>query len=123
MTTIDHGPRLDEHAVERILAPFGRIDGLGVSLQDADGRTLVGPPAEAGSGAPRMTRDLRASGTTVGRLVAEGPAVTDRTVAAALEALAVALEDLAGSVAGMPSSADRRGRPATDDRGSPPSCR
>ena len=52
-----------------------------------------------------MTRDLRASGTTVGRLVAEGPAVTDRVVAAAFEALAVALEDLAGSVAEDPSAA------------------
>ncbi len=111
MTTIDHGPRLDEHAVERILAPFGRIDGLGVSLQDAEGRTVVGPPVEEGHSAPRMTRDLRASGTTVGRLVAEGPAVTDRAVAAALEALAVALEDLAGAVTEGATSAaagDRR---------------
>jgi sigma-B regulation protein RsbU (phosphoserine phosphatase) len=87
------GLRLDPSAIERILAPFARIDGLRVSLQDDEGRTVAGAEVDPGSGEPRLTRDLRSDGTTVGRLVAEGRAVTDRTVAATLEALAVSLEE------------------------------
>jgi serine phosphatase RsbU (regulator of sigma subunit) len=116
VTDVDRAPGLDAASLERILAPFAQLDGLVVSVQDATGRTIAGAPDASGSAAgsaARLTRDLRAGGSTVGRLVAEGAAVTDRTVAAALEALAVALEDLAGT-GGAPAdrapatSADRR---------------
>jgi sigma-B regulation protein RsbU (phosphoserine phosphatase) len=84
-----------------------------VSLQDATGRTLAGPEVEAGSAGPRLSRDLRAGGSTLGRLVADGPAVRDRSVAAALEALAIALEDVATGRQASPGTADA---PVVDPR-------
>jgi Stage II sporulation protein E (SpoIIE) len=95
-------PTLDDEHVERILAPFRRPSaGLSVSLEDASGRTVVGAPGNAAAGGARLTRDLRADGIAIGRLIAEGPAVTDRSVAAALEAVAVGLETLAEAAPGL----------------------
>jgi serine phosphatase RsbU (regulator of sigma subunit) len=98
--------QLDHAALERILAPFTRVEnGLTVSVQDASGRTISGePPDTAPPASGRLTRDLLVGRSVRGRLVAEGPGVTDRTVAAALEALAVALERLAE--AGRRATAD-----------------
>jgi hypothetical protein len=87
---------LDAERIERILAPFRRPSaGLSVSLEDATGQTVVVASDAGLPGGARLTRDLRADGAPVGRLVAEGPAVTERSVAAALEALAIGLEALA----------------------------
>ena len=60
----------------------------GSSWRGVDGSD--GPSAAIGG--PRLTRDLEADGRFVGRLVAEGPSVSQRAVVAALEALAVAVE-------------------------------
>jgi serine phosphatase RsbU (regulator of sigma subunit) len=109
LTDVERAAGLDASSLERILAPFGRVEGLSVSLQDAMGRTMAGSDVEPRSAGPRLTRDLRAGGATLGRLVAEGPAATDRGVAAALEALAMALEDLAGARMTSPRTADAPG--------------
>jgi hypothetical protein len=103
VTGLDPTFPVDRAALERILAPFARVpDGLTVALQDASGHTISGSPADpASSASARLTRDLSAGGSVFGRLVAEGPGVTDRTTAASLDALAVALERLAES--GQPS--------------------
>jgi sigma-B regulation protein RsbU (phosphoserine phosphatase) len=106
LTTLDQARHLEASAVERILAPFARIEGLRVSLEDAGGASVAGPVGEADRGSARLTRDLRTGGATFARLVAEGPAVTQRTVAAALEALAIALEDLANVREASPRTTD-----------------
>jgi hypothetical protein len=109
LTTLDQALRLEASAVERILAPLARIEGLRVALEDAAGATIAGPVGEADPGGARLTRDLRTGGTAIGRLVAEGPAVTQRTVAAAIEALAIALEDLASAWEPAPRTDDAPG--------------
>ncbi len=109
---------VERAALERILAPFARVsNGLTVALQDAAGRTVSGAPTDPASGGARLTRDLLVGGSVLGRLVAEGPRVTDRTVAASLDALAEALERLAE--AGQQSTTDPtadRGAAASDPR-------
>ena len=59
-------------------------------------------PAALGD-APRLTRDILVDGRYLGRIVAEGPAVRERPVAASLEAVALAIEHLAGA-GGMPDA-------------------
>ena len=77
-------------AIESILRPFARVPGeLTVRFEGA------GADAPAvGLDGPRMTRDIQVDGRFLGRLVAEGPAVRERTVAAALESVAIAIERL-----------------------------
>jgi hypothetical protein len=105
-------PPLHDERVERILAPFRRPSaGMSVSLVDATGRTVVAAPGD-GAGGARLTRELRAGGIVIGQLIAEGPAVTDRSVAAALEAVAVGLEALA--------DAGPRAEPVAPDAGAVP---
>lgn len=99
-------------AIESILRPFARVPGeLTVRFEDAASRSA------AGLDHPRLTRDIQVDGRYLGRLVAEGPAVRDRTVGAALEAVAVAIERLvrAGGIdVGAPSAGrdDRSGMAA-----------
>jgi len=59
-------------------------------------------PAALGD-APRLTRDILVEGRYLGRIVAEGPAVRERPVAASLEAVALAIEHLAAA-GGMPDA-------------------
>jgi sigma-B regulation protein RsbU (phosphoserine phosphatase) len=76
-------------AIESILRPFARVPGeLTVRFEDAGSRSV----AELDH--PRLTRDIQVDGRHLGRLVAEGPAVRERTVGAALEAVAIAIERL-----------------------------
>ncbi len=76
-------------AIDSILRPFARVPGeLTVRFEDADSRSA------AGLDHPRLTRDIQVDGRYLGRLVAEGPAVRERTVGAALEAVAIAIERL-----------------------------
>jgi serine phosphatase RsbU (regulator of sigma subunit) len=78
-------------SIEAILRPFARVgDALDVRIELAGGDGSDGPTAAIGG--PRLTRDLEADGRFVGRLVAEGPNVSERSLVAALEALAVAVE-------------------------------
>jgi serine phosphatase RsbU (regulator of sigma subunit) len=78
-------------SIETILRPFARVgDAIDVRIELAGSDGSDRPSAAIGG--PRLTRDLEADGRFVGRLVAEGPAVSQRSVVAALEALAVAVE-------------------------------
>ena len=94
-------------AFEAILRPFGRAgDELNVRFEPAGsggtGQVLDGP---------RLTRDVLVEGRFIGRLVAEGPAVRERAVRAALEAVAVAFERLGGTTpaaASLVAAADTR---------------
>ena len=113
------GARADPGSVR---ACSGRPDGhppgrLGSNHQ------RIRRPTPASSVDARLTRDLLVGGSVFGRLVAEGPGVTDRTTAASLDALAVALERLAeaGQRSPAASAARRRPRHRTDDPVSPPS--
>lgn len=92
-------------AIDAILRPFLRSGDELVVRFDAAGS----PPGTLGAG-PRLTRDILVDGRFLGRLVADGPAVRERPVAAALESVAVAIERFA-AVGGMPdvrAAADAR---------------
>ena len=71
-------------------SPFARRDELVVRF-DAAG-SAGKPPSLDG---PRLTRDVVVQGRFIGRLVGEGPAVRQRAVTAALEAVALAIERIA----------------------------
>ena len=76
-------------AIESILRPFARVPGeLTVRFEDAASGSV------AGLDGPRLTRDIQVDGRFLGRLVAEGPAVRERVVGAALESVAIAIERL-----------------------------
>jgi serine phosphatase RsbU (regulator of sigma subunit) len=81
--------------LRRILAPFDGIapDGLTVGLEGVDGTLLLGEAPRVGS-ASRWTRELRANGALVGRLVACSPSTGSATADAAIEAMATALEEV-----------------------------
>jgi len=63
----------------------------------------AGSSPTAPGDAPRMTRDILVDGRFLGRIVAEGPAVRERAVAASLESISLAIEQLAGA-GGMPDA-------------------
>ena len=93
-------------AIESILRPFARVSGeLSVRFEEPAARSEV-----ALADGPRLTRDIQVDGRDLGRIVAEGPAVRERTVRAALEAVAVAVERLveAGGIEGPPAGNDAR---------------
>ncbi len=103
----------DDHtaSIETILRPFARVgDAMDVRIELAGSDRSDGPVATIGG--PRLTRDLEADGRFVGRLVAEGPAVSQGSVVASLEALAVAVERVLaippGEAALDTSGSDRR---------------
>ena len=76
-------------AIESILRPFARVPGeLTVRFEDAATRST------AALDGPRLTRDIQVDGRYLGRLVAEGPAVRERAISAALEAVAIGIERL-----------------------------
>ena len=90
-------------AIESILRPFARVPGeLTVRFEGAGADRPV-----VGLDGPRMTRDIQVDGRFLGRLVAEGPAVRERTVGAALESVAIAIERLvqAGGIGAGPLAA------------------
>lgn len=86
--------------IRRVLAPLAEANGeLTLAIEDAEGSPVVaiGQPQATGgidAGSSRLTRELRASGALVGRLVASTPADTARSSEALLEALAVGIEEL-----------------------------
>lgn len=93
-------------AIESILRPFARVSGeLSVRFEEPAARSEVGL-AEG----PRLTRDIQVDGRYLGRIVAEGPAVRERTMRAALEAVALAVERLveAGGIERPPAGSDAR---------------
>jgi serine phosphatase RsbU (regulator of sigma subunit) len=103
-------PTIDPEALDAILRPFSDVtDELTVHIEHPG--DSVG---SADTNTPRVARDLEVEGRFIGRLVAEGPGVLEPAVAAALEAVAVAIERL-GSVAplvpraSIDASVDQRG--------------
>jgi phosphoserine phosphatase RsbU/P len=90
-------------AFEAVLRPFARAgDELVVGFEPA-GSEASGPTTPVLDG-PRLTRDVIVEGRFIGRLVAEGPAVRQRAVTAALEAVALAMERIAAMAPGPGSS-------------------
>jgi sigma-B regulation protein RsbU (phosphoserine phosphatase) len=91
---------LDPARIERVLAPFaGAADRVLITAVDAAGRPIAtSSPSVTGAAASNgdeVVRDILCSGTTIGRLVATGPAAGDPTTVAALEAMAAGLGQLA----------------------------
>lgn len=96
MTDPDSTPAIDSDRVGLILRPLARDAGrLVITVEDATGRGIGPPPPERlAADWPRFTRDLTLDGAFLGRLIAVGPAVTEPSVADAMEAVAVAIEQL-----------------------------
>lgn len=91
----DLEPSLDAVQVQRILAPIDDAStDLAIRVEDPFGGVIATSGAPPAAGA-RLTRELRAGETLVGRLIAEGRALGEPTVAATIKALAIGLEALA----------------------------
>jgi len=116
MTDRSPSSPLDPDRLDRVLAPFAADGaGLSVSVEDLDGATIAGPPLSrtTAGDAPadgRVTRDIGSHGATVALLVASGPASRDPAVAAALDALAIGLGELADASTRIPPSELALGR-------------
>jgi serine phosphatase RsbU (regulator of sigma subunit) len=77
-----------------ILAPFAAPGStIAISLEDPDGGLIGGAPGSGGT--PAASRDIRAEGRVVGRLVARGPGAGSPEIRAAMDALGLAIEALA----------------------------
>jgi Stage II sporulation protein E (SpoIIE) len=102
VTDRDPSRTIDPERVTRILRPLARDPGrLVVTVEDATGHAIGMRPPDALASEPRLMRDLMLDGAFLGRLVAVGRAATEPSVADAIEAVAVAIEQLA--------DAERRG--------------
>ena len=102
----DPDPGLDAAQVRLILAPIADAStDLAIRVEDASGG-LVATSGEVGVAGPRLSRELRASETLIGRLVAEGGALHEPAVAATIEALAVGFEMLADAQRRSPVAAE-----------------
>ena len=116
MTDRSPSSPLDPDRLDRVLAPFAADGaGLSVSVEDLDGATIAGPPlsrttARDARADGRVTRDIGSDGATVALLVASGPASRDPAVAAALDALAIGLGELADASTRIPPSELALGR-------------
>ena len=89
--SVETGDAID--AFDAVLRPFARVgDELAVRFE-----AVGSPPRPQVLDGPRLTRDVSVEGRFIGRLVAEGPGVRQRAVTAALEAIAVSLERIAGA--------------------------
>ena len=116
MTDRSPSSPLDPDRLDRVLAPFAADGaGLSVSVEDLDGATIAGPPlsrttARDARADGRVTRDIGSHGATVALLVASGPASRDPAVAAALDARAIGLGELADASTRIPPSELALGR-------------
>jgi serine phosphatase RsbU (regulator of sigma subunit) len=89
-------PAFDAQRLREILAPFATVSArLSVRVEDAGGELVATSGDEPRSSPPSLSRELRVNGALVGRLVATGPAIDEPLIPAAIEALAVSLEQLA----------------------------
>jgi len=96
MAGVDGAGRLDAARVGRILAPFGaEAPKLTVVVEDAGGQVIAASTDTPSPGSPSRIRELRHDGALLGRLIASGQPAADAVVGAAVEALAVSLEQLA----------------------------
>jgi phosphoserine phosphatase RsbU/P len=96
MALDDRPGRLDADRLRRILAPFAaEAPALTVVIEDAGGRVIAASTGDPPPTAPSLIRELRHDGTLVGRLIANGRPAAEPAIGAAIEALAVSLEQLA----------------------------
>lgn len=113
VTDRDPSRTLDPERVARILRPLARDPGrLVVTVEDATDHGIGTPPPDALASGARVMRDLTLDGAFLGRLVAVGPAATDPSVADAIEAVAVAIEQLVDAERRGPRTAPDRSRTA-----------
>lgn len=98
MASVDRPGRLDAERIGRILAPFtAQAPSLTIVIEDARGRVIAASTDGPTEYSPSLIRELRQDGTLLGRLIASGRLAAEPVVGAAIEALAVSLEQLAGS--------------------------
>ena len=107
------GPRagFDADRLQRVLAPFARIPGLSVVIEGPTGAVVASVDAPPTAASLSLTRELRVGGELLGRVVASGASMAEPIVTAAIESLAVGLEQIAeaeqrtlGAVAGQEES-------------------
>lgn len=85
---------LDPRRIERVLSPLSAgPPGLRVWFADPDGHVVAGSADPSGTA---NARDVVVDDVLIGRLLASGPDSATAAVAAALDALAVALAEIAG---------------------------
>jgi serine phosphatase RsbU (regulator of sigma subunit) len=93
----DTAPSLDRQRLERILAPWAATQrGSALVIEDPTGATIAGTTRAAGTddtGAP-VKLDVVVAGTIVARVVATSRADAGAGLAAAVEALAIAIGEL-----------------------------
>ena len=90
-------PFLDPTRLERILEPWtsGRSQPT-VTVEDPGGMIIAGPAARDGAvGSRRMQADILLDGAAVARIVATGGHEADASLRASIEALAIAIGELA----------------------------
>jgi phosphoserine phosphatase RsbU/P len=94
---LEDGPgRLDAGRIREILAPFAaEAPALTVVVEDAGGRVIAASSDDLPPASPSLIRELRHDGTLLGRLIANGQPAAEPVIGAAIEALAVSLEQLA----------------------------
>jgi serine phosphatase RsbU (regulator of sigma subunit) len=96
VTGVGVAPAFDAERIRAILAPFAAGSAqLCVRVEDARGDVVATSGDESRSASLTLSRELRVDGTLVGRVVATGPAIDEPLVPAAIEALALSLEQLA----------------------------
>ena len=96
MTGVGAAYAFDAQRIRAILAPFATgAARLSVRLEDPRGEVVATSGDEGRSTTPSLSRELRVDGVLVGRVVATGADVGKPLVRAAIEALAVSLEQLA----------------------------
>jgi sigma-B regulation protein RsbU (phosphoserine phosphatase) len=96
MAGVDPATLVDAVRIQRILAPLvASAPGLTITIEDASGMIVAASADRTGSDAPSLTRELRVNGVLAGRVVAEGSAIGEPALRAAIEALAISLEELA----------------------------
>jgi sigma-B regulation protein RsbU (phosphoserine phosphatase) len=106
MASVDRQGRLDAERIGQILAPFtAQAPALTVVIEDADGRVIAASTDGPGHDSPALIRELRHDGALVGRLIANGGPVAEPVVGAAIEALAVSLEQLASATSDASAAA------------------
>jgi sigma-B regulation protein RsbU (phosphoserine phosphatase) len=106
MASIDRPGRLDAERIRQILSPFeAQAPGLTVVIEDTGGQVIAASSDGAPPDSPSRIRELRHDGSLLGRLIASGPLAVEPAVDAAIEALAVSLEQLAAAATDASTSA------------------
>jgi phosphoserine phosphatase RsbU/P len=106
MASVDRPGRLDPERIRQILAPFAtEAPALTVVIEDAGGRLIAASTDGSPPDSPSRIRELRVDGTLLGRLIATGGSAAEPVVGAAIEALALSLEQLASAASDASAAA------------------